>query len=197
MTLTTKNYRERPGDSLVQQIIRQLPTLRYSLYVIIPLVLMREIPNYVDHVNPVTNEEKLLAFGLIITSSTTLGYLTLRKFFYNLNKYWTLGGAALGSGVLTLGANLMTLSFTMIGLFVGLSIAAKLSHEIANFDIMQYQRDREKKKRNDLTPKFELTYLEIICFNIFYLLLRETNMVKMLVKISSKGLLVGNFITDQ
>ena len=72
-------------DSFLQQIVQQLPTLRYSLYVIIPLVLMREIPNYVEHITPVTNEEKLLALGFIITSIATLGYLTLRKLFYNLN----------------------------------------------------------------------------------------------------------------
>ncbi|OLS25651.1 MAG: hypothetical protein HeimC3_13990 [Candidatus Heimdallarchaeota archaeon LC_3] len=158
MVLSTHIFQENSQNSIFQLIIRQLPTLRYGLYVIIPLVLMKEIANYVDHINPVTNEEKMFSLGIIITSLTTLVYLTLKKIFYNINEYWTLGGSTVGSLLLTVGGNLYTIPFNIIGLLVGLSIAVNLSHEIARFDSMQYQREKKRRKEYNQYPNFELHF---------------------------------------
>ena len=160
MILSTQKYQNNSRNSkpLIQQIIHQLPVLRFSLYVIIPLVLMEEIPKYAEHLSPVSNEEKIATIFLLISSFTTLSYLFVRKLFYNLNKYWTFGGMTLISGSFVLSANLFMLPFDQISLIVGFSIAANLSHEVARFDTLQYQREKGRKINYSQYPNIEFNY---------------------------------------
>ncbi|KKL73564.1 hypothetical protein LCGC14_2073620, partial [marine sediment metagenome] len=96
MVLSTQKIldQEVNGNSFFNQLIKQLPVLRYSLYVIFPYILLQEFPNYIDHLQPITSEEKILSALLIISSLTTLGYLILRKLFYNTKKILIFSGSA-------------------------------------------------------------------------------------------------------
>ncbi|OLS25145.1 MAG: hypothetical protein HeimC3_13060 [Candidatus Heimdallarchaeota archaeon LC_3] len=160
MVLSTQKIldQEVNGNSFFNQLIKQLPVLRYSLYVIFPYILLQEFPNYIDHLQPITSEEKILSALLIISSLTTLGYLILRKLFYNTKKILIFSGSALGSSLLTMGANLVTLPFNQLGIIVGLSIAANLSREIARFDSLQYQIQKQTKIIYDQHPDIDMNY---------------------------------------
>jgi hypothetical protein len=156
-TLSSKQSVSR--KNIIDLVKSLLPVLRYGLYIFIPFLFIEEFPKYIRHVNPVTTEEQTISFILLTSSLATLGYLILKKIFYNANKYLVFLESTLGSVLLITFVGISTISFQFLGFLVGMSIAANLSHEIARFDSMWYQRTKENKHKYKQTPDMKIDYL--------------------------------------
>lgn len=62
-----------------------------------------------------------------------------------MNTYLTLIESLIGTGISSIAINVNKISFQVLGFVVGLGLATSMSHLIARFDSLRFQRQKERK----------------------------------------------------